>query len=176
MRGQNPKRTFNTTEYITRKYTINITQEPSPQVAEYGERAEFKVETDGLGEKDFQWIKDGVPIQGAHSQNLVISSVTQDDLGNYSVLVSNSFGAAMSKPARLTLKSPIRITSSVLLDSGYIKITGKAPRGSSVAIETSSDLTQWTNLFSIPVTTGQFYLNFDASSKEKEYFRVRLNE
>ncbi len=72
--------------------------------------------------------------------------------------------------------SPVRINNLELLKSGYLKITGEAPKGSNVTIESTTDLRQWKNIFSVPATTGQFNLNFDTSSKGKEYFRIRLEE
>jgi hypothetical protein len=96
----------------------------------------------------------------------------------FDVVVVDNGGSVTSRRIEFRTKAsaPVRITSTVLLGSGYIKITGKAPRDSVVAIETSIDLTQWQKIFSIPTPTGQFYINFDTSSKEKEYYRVRLDE
>ena len=68
------------------------------------------------------------------------------------------------------------LTSIVLLDSGYIEIKGIAPKDSVVDVEVSTDLNQWSKMFSLPTPRGDFQLNFDSSSENKEYFRVKIVE
>lgn len=62
---------------------------------------------------DWQWQKDGVglvenaPALGTRSNVLVIPSVSASDAGSYSVVVSNAFGWAISRPALVRVMDPL---------------------------------------------------------------------
>ena len=84
-----------------------ITRQPQPQVVLSGGSAAFSVGAFGSQPLTYQWLKDGVPINGANSQTLTFATPTANDEGLYSVIVSNSAGHATSDSARLTIFQPI---------------------------------------------------------------------
>jgi hypothetical protein len=59
----------------------------------------------------FQWRKDGVPLPGGEAAILSLHGVQLTDAGDYSVVVTNRFGAATSAAARLTVRpaSPVGV-------------------------------------------------------------------
>ena len=58
------------------------------------------------GTTGFQWQHNGTNIFGATSSNLVFASAQKADGGNYAVVITNSFGAATSSVAVLTVNLP----------------------------------------------------------------------
>lgn len=86
-----------------------IDKQPVAQKAILGgtnEMVTFSVDVSGSPPLAFQWKHDGVDVPGGTGQNLVIGPVTVDDLGSYSVAISNDFGFALSTPATLSWGTP----------------------------------------------------------------------
>ena len=79
---------------------IIITQ-PATVSAEQGTSTNFTVFSSGSSLR-YQWRKNGVNIAGATNQTLPIPYVLAGDGGTYSVIVSNSYGFALSTNATLT--------------------------------------------------------------------------
>ena len=76
-----------TTEGVTDK-------EGGVQVAvKKGERAEFMCKATGLGFSDYryQWFLNNIPVNGQEKSNLVISSVSETNTGDYSCSVQNPY-------------------------------------------------------------------------------------
>lgn len=51
----------------------------------------------------YQWFKDGSPLPSEDKSSLTISSITEDDAGSYTVVVTNSIGSATNGPAAITV-------------------------------------------------------------------------
>lgn len=56
----------------------------------------YSIEADSETEASYQWMKDGVAIEGATAATLELADLTVDDEGTYSVEVSNIAGSVMS--------------------------------------------------------------------------------
>lgn len=78
-----------------------ITEHPAPQAALIGGQAVFEVTVVSGSYPSFQWQKEGVPLEGATSQTLVLDPVEYTEAGYYEVVVSNNVGAVLSDPALL---------------------------------------------------------------------------
>jgi hypothetical protein len=84
-----------------------IVYQPQDRNVAPGTTAVFSVGARGAPPLSYQWWKDGVgllPTATAHS--LIITNVQSPDLGNYYVIVSNSFGSITSRLASLTISAP----------------------------------------------------------------------
>lgn len=66
----------------------------------------FSVVATGTLPLEFQWSRDGTPIEGATSEALTLTGVTSADVGTYSVVVSNSGGTETSVDALLEIVAP----------------------------------------------------------------------
>jgi hypothetical protein len=73
--------------------------------------ATFSVTAAGSGPLTYQWRRDGVPLSGGTAASLSLAGVREADAGVYDVLVSNSLGTVLSKPARLNVNLPPTIVS-----------------------------------------------------------------
>jgi len=80
--------------------------QPQSKEGTYGSTAIFRVTTRVEGTPGYAWYKDGVAIDGKTSKVLSLSSLTGDDIGVYTIVVSNEAGSVTSDPAELSLLHP----------------------------------------------------------------------
>ena len=72
----------------------------------------FNVVAQGTAPLGYQWLFNATnQLSGATNSSLTLTSVTIADAGNYSVLVTNGFGSALSSPASLRVLVPSQILS-----------------------------------------------------------------
>src|SRR5262249_45226356 len=75
---------------------------PANLVAINGVTVLFNVVAQGTAPLAYQWLFNATnQLSGATNSSLTLTSVTIADAGNYSVLVTNGFGSALSSPASL---------------------------------------------------------------------------
>ncbi|HLH55425.1 MAG TPA: choice-of-anchor tandem repeat GloVer-containing protein [Verrucomicrobiae bacterium] len=88
-----------------------ITSQPASLTLPFGATARFSAATAPNAALDYQWLRNGIPLQdsarvaGVSSSTLTLSDASSADLGAYSLLVSNAAGIATSSAATLTLTS-----------------------------------------------------------------------
>jgi hypothetical protein len=58
----------------------------------------------------FQWRRDGIDLETATANVLLLKDVTETDAGSYSVAISNTFGVVLSASATLVVDVPPKIT------------------------------------------------------------------
>lgn len=81
-----------------------VTRQPQNVSVAVGGRADFDVLIVGLAPLGYQWLRDGVPIQGATTPMYSILSAAAGDNGaRFSVRVTNALGATTSAEALLTV-------------------------------------------------------------------------
>lgn len=134
--------------------TPAIITQPATQAAAAGSNVTFSPTATGGGTLTYQWLKNGVPISGATSSTLTLTSVQAANGGGYSVVVTNSWGVAISEVAWLSITNsgvtlplicsafttsllafttaeypnynPYNVTGSYLVPNGVVKIVVKA--------------------------------------------------
>lgn len=79
-----------------------ITMQPTGRRVFAGSAVNFTVSSSGIPNL-FSWRKDGSDIAGASAASLVLSNVAASDAGQYSVIVSNALGIAVSSNASLVV-------------------------------------------------------------------------
>jgi hypothetical protein len=84
-----------------------INQQPSTQTPDVGGSAGFSVGAEGAAPLAYQWRKGGLNIPGANGSNLSFVNVTTNDTGSYDVIITNSYGYAVSVVVRLTIPGGI---------------------------------------------------------------------
>ena len=103
---------------------LAITGHPQPLTVDVGQSAQFTAAAIGTSSVSYQWLKDGNPLSGQTSATLTLNSVTKNDAGNYTVIVSNNSGSKTSRVAGLTVRAEPVIAGHPQAQS--------APSGSSV--------------------------------------------
>jgi formylglycine-generating enzyme required for sulfatase activity/murein DD-endopeptidase MepM/ murein hydrolase activator NlpD len=97
-----------------------LTVHPKSQTLTIGATVTLSVRAAGTGPLSYQWSKNGVPLSGASGSTFTIRNFQESDAGNYSVVVSNSFGHE-SSTALLSLPGDVN-TGIVLFNN---RIVGK---------------------------------------------------
>ncbi len=82
-----------------------VAQPVSISVAEGGS-VTFSIEATGPGNLRYQWLKNGVPIEGEETPFLTIEDVQLADDGAYTVTVSNLNDSIVSEQATLSVEAP----------------------------------------------------------------------
>lgn len=88
----------------------SITLQPQSQTACAGSSVKFQVQASGTGPLGYQWRKNGANVLGATAFELSLSNLQVNSVGGYSVVITNSVGAATSQIAALTINLPPAIT------------------------------------------------------------------
>ncbi len=84
-----------------------ITKQPQSLAVMEGDSVTFNVIAEGTEPLSYQWYKEGTLLEGAATASYTIESVSAEDLGNYTVIVSNELGEVTSDIAVLSyLTSP----------------------------------------------------------------------
>jgi len=94
-----------------------IASPPQNEAAGEGGFAVFSANATGSPAPDFQWQCNGTNLPGAMSASLVLSNLTVNQSGSYSVVATNSAGATNSSAATLFVAP-----TSLLTTNGAIKI------------------------------------------------------
>ena len=84
----------------------SITAQPTNQTVNVGGSATFSVTASGTPPLSYQWNFDGTNISGATNPSLTLTNVQMNQTGNYTVLVTNAYGAILSSNAVLTVNPP----------------------------------------------------------------------
>jgi uncharacterized repeat protein (TIGR03803 family) len=167
-----------------------IDSQPQSRANIVGTTTSFSVNAIGTPPLTCQWRKDGVnlvdgvqssgaTISGTTTTDLTIANVQISDAGNYTVVVTNTYGSVTSSVAALTvqLPTPTVLTaegSGSFISNGFgFNLSGMA--GQTVVIEASTNLTSWTPLLTNSLLTGCFYFNDPASTNfAQRFYRARL--
>jgi hypothetical protein len=87
-----------------------IVSHPADVSAIPGQNVALSVTATGTTPLQYQWLKDGFPMDGGTNSGLTIEFVSGFDTASYSAVVWNGAGFAVSHSARLTVVVPPRIT------------------------------------------------------------------
>ena len=94
-----------------------ITSQPASKVIVNGSPATFSVSAYGTGDLAYQWqlsgtnLSDTANLSGTTTSNLTIQACSTNDAGNYTVAITNAYGATTSAPANLTIVFPPAFTT-----------------------------------------------------------------
>jgi alpha-tubulin suppressor-like RCC1 family protein len=80
-----------------------ISQQPLGQTVGAGSSLAMMVSARGTEPLSYQWLRDGTPLIGSRSYNISLSNVQPSQSGSYSVIVSNTYGVAVSSNALVTV-------------------------------------------------------------------------
>ncbi len=97
---------------------------PEAQTVDLGVSAYFSVHAHGSPLLFYQWLRDGVPIEGAIKDTLAVYNCLPADEGEYSVRVSNPAGSLESPAVRLSVLDPRTSTSCLTPPPGIVARLG----------------------------------------------------
>jgi hypothetical protein len=159
--------------------------QPASQNVRSGSAAMFRVQAAGPQPIHYQWLCNGVPINGATNTFLILNDIQPANAGTNTVLASNQWGSVVSQPAILSVdltappagntNSPpsVYLSSVEIQDSGVPLISVNATNVTVVTIYWSSNFLGWTPLLTL--TNGGNTLYFDdpdAASQPRRFYRA----
>jgi len=113
-----------------------ITMQPANAVASPGGGASFAVAASGSGPLQYFWMRDGSLINGADRSSYSITNVQLSDSGSqFTCLVSNTFGTAVSSSAVLTVS--LNLVENGGFETGNFTGWGGSLNGASVTTTSS---------------------------------------
>lgn len=80
--------------------------QPARQYTTLGGSATLSVQASGSEPLTYQWMYGSTPISGANGPQFTVANVSQSNLGNYSVTVTNPEGTVTSSAASISLATP----------------------------------------------------------------------
>ncbi|MFN7142109.1 MAG: immunoglobulin domain-containing protein, partial [Limisphaerales bacterium] len=94
-----------------------LTSQPLGVVTGFGSNATFTVGLTSSSAVSYQWFLNGVAVAGATNGFLSISNANYSSFGNYSLVISNAYGAVTSAVASLTMTVPADVAWTLRLGS-----------------------------------------------------------
>ena len=136
--------TVSATPSITSNIAPSITGQPVGQTVMAGQTASFSASATGTAPLSYQWHKNGSAITGATSYIYTTPATTISDNGaQFTVMVSNSIGAASSNAATLTV-TPAPVVPSITTQPTNQSVTTGQTATFSVSATGTAPLTyQW---------------------------------
>ncbi|MEI7731837.1 MAG: immunoglobulin domain-containing protein [Verrucomicrobiota bacterium] len=104
-----------------------VTMQPVASTNYVGSEAVFSVLASGTTPLAYQWYKGGKPIvdtariTGTSSARLTVTSLSKSDADNYSVVITNAYGAVTSAVAALKVIDPV-VTAPVIVYQTYTNV------------------------------------------------------
>ena len=93
--------------------TVTIVSNPASLLVDQGSNATFTVSVGGTPPFSYQWRFNGTNIAGATAATLTVGSVQPEQVGNYSVFVSNAAGSVISANALLQVNLLVSLAEAV---------------------------------------------------------------
>ncbi len=146
-----------------------ISVAPTNQTIFAGNPVQFQVKVEGTPPFAYQWFLNGAPLPGKTNAILAVTSATQQDVGAYSVTVSNVAGTTQtSQPAVLSL-------IDLRMFAGLI-VTGQ--QGAKYKLEFANSLTQpvvWQAWKTVTLETAvQIFIDEDSPQHQQRFYRAIL--
>jgi len=122
-----------TSSIVTLTVVSPIVSQPQSLVVTNGNRASFSVSVSGTLPLSFQWQKDGTNlteggnISGSTTTNLVLTGVSATDAGNYTVVITGSYGSETSSVASLTVVLPPEPANQTVMVGGTATFSVPVP-------------------------------------------------
>jgi len=136
-----------------------ITSQPTNQTVTVSNTVTFAVTAGGTPPVNYQWYFNGTNILGATNSLITIDSVSPAQAGNYSVLVTNLFGAVISSNAVLTVYVPPTPPAITAQTPNQVVLAGSAATFSVTASGSDPLSYFWSrNDVMIPGATNSFYI------------------
>jgi autotransporter-associated beta strand protein len=151
----------------------SVIQQPQPQTTLLGQNASFAANAVGTPPLSYQWyFNENAAISSAQNKTLSVVNTTASNAGDYTVVVTNIYGSTTSAVATLTLLPPPAISSQ--LTSNGFQLSGLTIPGITYEVQASTNLTNWTIIFTNRADTNGFLLFNDPTSATNpiRFFRL----
>jgi hypothetical protein len=133
-----------------------------------------------------QWQKNGVNlgngdnVAGVNTPALNLSSVAPNDVGSYTIVVSNGAGSSVNLTAALSVVPPVTAQPGVFtgigqLGDGSVELTMSGTPYTSYVLQFTTDWQSWSNLGTLSSTNGLFqYNDLSVAFSGSRFYRLKL--
>jgi sugar lactone lactonase YvrE len=153
-----------------------VIEQPRTQTALQGMTVRLSSVAVGKPPLSYQWLFNGVPIEGSTDAELLLPNVQPTNAGSYAVLATNSLGAVSSQVAMVVVSMPpaIKIISPAIV-GGSVRVSVETVLGASYALECKDSLNAptWRTLQVLPGTGGTLMLTDNTATSSVRFYRVR---
>jgi pectate lyase len=156
-----------------------IVAQPQNVTVATGQSASFTVFAGGSATLNYQWyFNTNTAVANATNATLTLASVQSTNVGVYSVVVTNSTASVASTNVslNLTVTTPAmpQVSGSVYTN-GTFSLTVNGDAGYNYIIQTSTNLTIWTSIFTNPMPTLPFtWSDTGASNYSQQFYRIQV--
>ena len=165
----------------------SIVSDPASQTVNAGQTAVFNIVATGIPDASYQWLKNNTNLDGQTGSTLTINNASANDIGSYSVIVSNSAGSVTSGAATLSVNPPTvgpALATTTVLGNGSVQFsingsTGSAGFGYRVWASTNLSLAPVTSTWTL-LTNDTFglsptvFIDADAASMPQRFYIITV--
>jgi uncharacterized delta-60 repeat protein len=153
-----------------------ISTQPVSKKVNAGTNILFSTAAAGTAPLTYQWLRNGLSLDGTTGTSLALTNVQWADAGSYSVVISNACTSVTSAVATLSVNGPFILLNDgncSLSTNGFGFNVGCMPN-QSVVIEVSSNLVDWVPVQTNVVTSAGIivFLDPEAGSFRQRFYRV----
>lgn len=155
-----------------------IIQSPLSLTTNVGASVTFSIIANGTPPLYYQWRKDGSILEGATDSNYVISNVWFTNAGDYTVVVTNGYGAITSPTATLVVEPRLSFASEPHMGpNNQFGFTVQSQIGRRVMIQTTTNLPStnlpiWTDLTNSPDAAGIITILETTTNFNRRFYRA----
>jgi hypothetical protein len=151
-----------------------ITGQPLSQQPILGSSISFTVGLNSTAPFNYRWRLNGANILNATNAAYAIASVTTNDNGGYSVVVTNAAGSVTSSNAVLKVIVPPTLVLQISAGYPLLKLSGMLSSNFTVQFTTNLPTSNWLSLLSLTNLSVVPYQFLDASgtSNRARYYRA----
>jgi hypothetical protein len=160
-------------------FAPSITTQPVSQTAKQGQTVSLYVKATANPSPSYQWLFNGVVLQGAENSELTFPSVDWTNAGTYTVIVSNPYGSVTSAPVTLTITGNLAVTlttaaSPIPGSSGFTFQFSVRP-GFTYVVLASPDLVHWAAITTnVAQANTELFTDPAASNFPRRFYRIGL--
>ena len=156
-----------------------IVADPQSQTNSAGQSVTFTVVAGGSAPFGYQWyFNTNTLLINATNDFLTLVNVQATNGGTYSVVVTNTAGSAASAYALLTVSSVAPSQpqlSGLVYNDGTFSLTISGDAGPDYIVQASTNLTDWTSVFTNHSPTPPFvWTDTGASNFSQQFYRILL--
>jgi hypothetical protein len=162
-------------------FAPELLAKPGSVLAEPGVDAVLTVEVAGTAPFRYQWFRDGTPvlpaphITGVNSNVLTFAPVLREDLGHYSVVVSNECGGVSSAAVEIAAPAASQpVIYDAAYENGWFRFYVDTKLGFEYVIEYRDELTEgaWRELTIVPGTGAPQLIYDESPAPRHRFYRV----
>ncbi|TAK96422.1 MAG: PKD domain-containing protein [Verrucomicrobia bacterium] len=152
-----------------------IVAQPQSQRVLEGSSVQFNVGVSGSSPRTCQWRLNSAAITGAITESFTLSNVLAAQAGLYDVTINNSGGSVTSAPASLVVSVRPLLNPVLQFSNGTPRFTLSGTAGDLYTIQTSSNLSQWSDALSVSNQNGSvLFQDSQGLGKPARFYRARL--